>query len=202
MTSAPTLHSRLRVLVAKTFRAEKLYSSIRNARNEKASAGPACITEIANDVRAKEWERCHYELRIALNDILAIGNNSSVLAEILRLRERFLARSEESVSAVDKGVKSICETARQQEFAHIFKISLELVRQKARAQSNRVIADELTAVLESVNRNVTVDKNDTERVKLLSQVVASSPWTAAEAAATPPSNVIPLKRRLAGGRRK
>ena len=202
MSSGPTLNSRLRVLVAKTFRAEKLYSSIRNSRGEKL-ASVTSLSEMANDIRAKEWQKSHFQLRTALNDIIALGSSSAVLAELLNLRERFLAKAEESARAVSKGTETLLETAKRHEFAHIFRISVELIRYKARAQANSVIADEIAAVLEASGRNTTGVRNGADRSMACetgAQILQDEgPVPEKQVVNGPPSNVIPLKRKAAGG---
>lgn len=147
MSQRSTVNSRLRVLVAKAFRAEKLYASGNSARTERLS-NPAAIAEAASEIRAKEWQRSHYQLRTSLNDILNIGNNSEVIKKILELREQFLARTADAINQLEKGINEIASAGRKHEFAHIFKISSELIRFKAQAQACKVIADELSSVLD------------------------------------------------------
>lgn len=201
MTVTPTLHSRLRVLVAKAFRAEKLYSSVNSSRAERLS-NMAALAEASSDVRAREWQRSHYQLRTALNDVLALGNSQAIVREVLGLRDTFLRKSQESMTLVERGAEELIETARRHEFAHIFKISVELIRHKAQAQACRVIADELTSVI------------DSSKSAIVSSGEGASILASAEKAAPPPppeppeeaehvrSNVIQLKRRMAFGHRK
>lgn len=148
---SPTLNSRLRVLVAKTFRAEKLYSSMRCAGDGVAASSTALV-KIANDVRAKEWQVMHSELRAALNELIRVGNSSRVADELEVLYEQYYARFIESTAVLDRGVSALIETSRKQEFAQLLKISAEMIRHKARAQACKVIADELLALLDSVGR--------------------------------------------------
>ncbi len=199
MAAAQTLNSRIRVLIAKTFRAEKLYSSIRSPRTERMSNN-GTLAELANDVRAKEWERSHYQLRVALNEILALGSNSSVLAEVLRLRERFHNAAQESSAAIENGMESVVDTVRRQEFAHAFKMCIELVRHKSRAQANKVVADELSAVLEASGRSVPAGSINTDEGAHYREAVAGAELPVREQP-EPRSNVIPLRRRFASGGR-
>lgn len=150
MTANPTLHSRLRVLVAKAFRAEKLYATVNSSRADRLT-NMAALAEAAGDIRAREWQRSHYQLRTALNDVLGLSNSSAIVKEVVALRDQFVRRSGESNSLVEKGADELVDTARRHEFAHIFKISIELIRHKAQAQACRVIADELTSVLDAAN---------------------------------------------------
>jgi hypothetical protein len=198
MTAAPTLNSRLRVLVAKTFRAEKLYSSIPSSQGEKLT-NPSRLSQAANDIRAKEWQRSHYQLRSALNEILSEGSSANMTADIVALRQRFLDRAKESSDAVEQGVESTMDTVARHEFAAVFRFSVDLIKHKARAQASQVIAEELSSVLEASGRNVAVGEqsrsmaDERERERALRK--------AAAAAAKIPSNVIPLKRRFAAGDR-
>ena len=212
MTVPPTLNSKLRVLVAKTYRAEKLYSSIRNQRNEK-SANAGALAEMANDVRAREWERSHYQLRIALNEILSLGSNSAVVAEILRLRERFYQSTAENTALLDTGTEALMENVKRHEFAHAFKLSLELVRCKAKAQAGKVIIDELSAVLESSAKSAAAASHQRTPADKPYLPAESSPAESSRvcqpASTVSPagnssteqvrSNVIPLRPRMAAG---
>src|SRR6188508_750181 len=101
MTANPTLHSRLRVLVAKAFRAEKLYSTVNSSRAERLT-NMAALAEAAGDIRAREWQRSHYQLRTSLNDVLGLGNSSAIVKEVVGLRDQFLRRSQEATSLVEK----------------------------------------------------------------------------------------------------
>lgn len=196
MAEGPTLNSRLRILVAKTFKAEKLYASVRNAQSFRFE-GSQSATEIANEIRAREWQDAHGQLRTVLNEVLGYGATQQMIARLLKLRNEFLAEAEKHFQAVEMGIKAINETARRQEFAYVLKLSAELIRHKARGQACKVIADELNAVLDSSGRvqstirvfNALDEMNDVPQV---------------EAQATPeelPANVIPLSRAYAVGTR-
>lgn len=160
----PTLNSRLRVLVAKTFRAEKLYSSIRNIQREHPS-NPAIFAEIANDIRSKEWQDAHKDFRLALNEILALGNSREQTLELARLKETISESAEESLSRLELSANSLKESAKSYEFAHAFRLSAELIKHKASVQARRVILEELSSVLNA--SGVTDDrlKNAGERLK-------------------------------------
>ncbi len=196
MAATSTLNSRLRVLVAKTFRAEKLYNSIPNGQGERFT-NLSALAQSANDIRAKEWQRTHYQLRVALNEVLNEGNSSQLADTVLALRERFLARAKESADAVELGVESITDTAARHEFAHIFRLSVEMIRHKARAQASRIVADELTAVLDSSTRGL----DQAETARRIEKRRAKQQSAEEIEPAEMPSNVIPLKRRFAAGGR-
>ena len=191
MSSNPTLHSRLRVLVAKAFRAEKLYSTVNSSRAERLT-NMASLAEAASDIRAREWQRSHYQLRTVLNDLLSLGNSSAIVKEVTILRDQFLHRANENLRLVEKGAEELVETAKRHEFAHIFKISVELIRHKAQSQACRVIADELGSVLEASNVNTD---------KILKAKETSFAAAQREEAAVR-SNVVQLRQRVALGQRK
>ena len=103
MAENQTLHSRLRVLVAKTYRAEKLFASIRNTSDVR-SLNFSFISDLANDLRSREWQNAHHELRERLNHILALGAGSVVIEKIEVLREEFLAKHRSEKRDVARGV--------------------------------------------------------------------------------------------------
>ncbi len=159
-----TLNSRLRVLVAKTYRAEKLYSSIRSNHREMLSrelatresgalGNSTSLAELANDARAKEWQNCHYTLRVALNELLSEQDAKLQAQEVLRLREEYAHKAQERSALVEHGAQTLAEMAKREEFAHTLKLSIELVRHKARAQACKVISDDLNAVLVQSSRS-------------------------------------------------
>lgn len=206
MAQRSTINSRLRVLVAKAFRAEKLYASGNSSRAERLS-NPLSIAEASSEIRAKEWQRSHYHLRTSLNDILNIGNNSEVIKKIIELREQFHARSLDAVSQIEKGAAEISSAIKKQEFALIFKISSELIRFKAQAQACNVIADELAAVLDqqhlNTQKNVNRKQQNTNTIEPLDIINNAVGDLAAKeaskqqmASANSSSNVIDLSRAL------
>lgn len=198
MSTGATLHSRLRVLVAKTFRAEQLYSSMRNGVAPKTTS----FSELSNDVRAGVWLRCHRRLRTALNEALSLNTHSAVAARIQALRQHFHSKAEESSAIVENGTERLIETARRHEFALVLKLALELIQHKARVQANGAIADELSEILQSSGRSaVEPDRlpiagdGELPEHNLLERDNDSAP------ALGHASNVIPLKKRAQSGNR-
>ena len=165
-----TLNSRLRVLIAKTFRAEKLYASLLNVGDSAHSigAGPvgaASLTKLANDVRAREWQASHEQLRASLNELVRMSNSSAILDHLQVIYEQYYAKFVESGTALDRGISALVDTARRQEFAHVLKLSVEMTRHKARAQACKVIADELAALIGESGRNLSqTDGRDADRI--------------------------------------
>jgi hypothetical protein len=271
MSASPTLNSRLRVLVAKAYKAEKLYASIRNqnsfnqsgiaegslpgsradspkSRAERQAVdrlassaaaesaelrgptGSATLSVFANDVRAKEWQRSHFQLRTALNEILAESAGTRAVQELIELRDRFGAKAAECTALVERETGELLEIARRKEFAHCLKLALELVRHNARAQAYSVIVSELNSILDSSSLQVSgrnhrssgfshpgVGKGEervspdrpessakTEHAGVETSAAAQVAATAAteDAAAIAVSNVIPFSRRAASGRRR
>ncbi len=202
MSNGATLNSRLRVLVAKTFRAEKLYSSIRN-KKQSDTISVSALSDLANEVRAKEWQNAHYQLRTALNDVLSQGGSSQQSKDLLLLREQFAKRAKEAAVAVENGVRTLNETAKRQEFAHVFKLSLELVQHKARAQASKVISEELTSLLNKAGRSTDasgLEDISSDHFGLEAVAMQESAEDVLEEEL--PSNVVSLlSRRAAGSRR-
>jgi hypothetical protein len=95
MSSDQTLHSRLRVLVAKTFRAEKLYASMKNS-NCVENGEIQKITELANTVRADVWQQSHGKLRRALNSPLSKGSGNALIEAVIGIKNLFLKTAEQS----------------------------------------------------------------------------------------------------------
>ncbi len=227
MSAGPTLNSRLRVLVAKAYKAEKLYASIRNQpggeprvekpsehSGEKGVSGSATLSVFANDVRAKEWQRSHFQLRTALNEILAESAGARTIQELLELRDRFGSKAAECTALVERETGELLEIARRKEFAHCLKLALDLVRHNARAQAYSVIVSELNGILDSTSSRTSSQaiSSSAQSSPSVSSVVASSP--AADSTSVVPkqsevpadgssaSNVIPFSRRAVSGRRR
>ena len=195
MSEKNPLNARLRILIAKTFRAEKLYSSIRNNNQQPPNA--ALLSEIANDIRASVWQKVHYQLRTALNDIVGLGNTQLVADQLTALRAHFAVKAEESAAFVEKETNSLVDTAKRHEFVHSLRLSYELIRQRARAQAFQAITDELDGVLDTSARVVTGSnpplKVESLKNEPLNRDLAKN--------GVEISNVIPLNRKQASGGR-
>ncbi len=177
MSSSPTLHSRLRVLVAKTFRASQLYSSMRTGRGESSGN----LAEISNDVRAGVWYKVHAELQAGLNEALDLGSPAQVVTKVAQLKQHFEKMSSDAQHIIERGSERLVQSVHRQEFSTTFKASLELIKCKAKMQASRVIADELESILGSTRASSQVDS-------LFEQ--------GTEEHAGQASNVIPLRRRV------
>lgn len=213
MTAAPTLNSRLKVLVSKAFRAEKLYSSIRGSQSENVGS-PAMLSEIANDTRSKEWQKVHHNLRIALNDILSLGKNTStIVSDLANLRQSFMERYQEAAASITDTIDNVNDASSRHEFAHAFKQSCQLIKLKAQAQANKIIADELTSILETSGHADAIETNtlnlalptSNKEEDIQAQAAKTSskpsqiPWCSSpknQAEVFYGSNIIPLRRKV------
>ena len=196
MAAKETLNSRLRILVAKTFRAEKLYSSMRNAYATK----PIDSTEVANDLRAREWQRIHSDLRVALNDTLSLKSTNAIASRIICLRNHFSSQAQEASLALEKGTERLVASARRHEFAHTAKLSLEFVQRKAREQACQVVADELNEILISCGK---IDvKPDAYKVSLSNNIIKETTFEEEKLDYSDKkvSNVIPFRRNIASAK--
>ena len=227
MSAGPTLNSRLRVLVAKAFKAEKLYASIRNqtvgdpARSissdpsdgsgERNPSGAATLSVFANDVRAKEWQRSHFQLRTALNEILSESAGARTVQELVELRDRFGSKAAECTGLVERETGELLEIAKRKEFAHCLKLALDLVRHNARAQAYSVIVSELNGILDAAplqQKTLPQKSSGENRSNFPAEAAATDrnlnevPESNHEVAAVAASNVIPFSRRAVSGRRR
>ena len=189
MSSNQTLNSRLRVLVAKTFRAEKGYASMKNS-NCVENGEIQKLAEFANTVRADVWQQAHAKLRRSLNDILSKVSGPEVIESLVSLRDSFLQTSQQSKSLMERSRTALLELAAKDEFAHTFKSSLELIRFKAQMQASQIIADELTAITQSSRKEANHNLPEIEMEYL------ASDEDNAEVKIS--NNVVPFRRRVAG----
>ena len=152
MAEKATLHSRLRVLVARTFKAEKLYASMQR-KSTPGFPGPAALSELANDIRAREWQRIHAELRGAVNEILENCPVGQVGVKVNQLKEEYLILAQASNKEFTESMSSLLEAAQKEEFTRTAKKSMELVRLKARLQAAQAVSEELTGILSLCGKN-------------------------------------------------
>lgn len=189
MTASPTFASRLRILIARSFRAEKVYAGLRVSDKPKISS-VAALSEYANDLRAREWQRSHSELRSALNEMIKSGVSAETRDAVSELRKRFAQRASEARRAVEKGKEAIVEASAREEFAHVMKLSVELLRCKARAQADKSIADELGTL---VDREV-VPPSGAEDGQLLKEAMAGEAESVLVEESSRHRKVVPLRR--------
>lgn len=199
MADTPTLHSRLRVLVARAFRAEKLYSSMRSV-DDSYGVDATKLAEFANSVRSSVWQRRHSQLRVALNNILS-GAGSDVAGSVASLKNQFAQKADEFRESLENNRVLLTDTVNRGEFAHALKLTVELIRSKAEMQANQVIADELSSVLqvsrrsaESSTSNLSFNFDDSSIDG--SSFLESSASNQGSVDAIDGSNVIPFRRRL------
>jgi len=191
MSDESTLNSRLRKLVAKTFRAEQLYSSMRNASTVRADT----LASAANDLRAREWQQAHSALRAALNEALSLTSRNAISTRVAALQQQFELQARDASSVLESGTARLVETSKRQEFVHVLKLGFELIQQKARAQAAQVICDELKAVITPAERSSVSGLP----LEIAEADLAAEVRVIADKLEQPATNVIPL-RRQAGGR--
>lgn len=192
MAQSQTFNSRLRLLVAKSYKAEKLYSSLRsevtfqNPDHLSRVTSASGIAEIANDLRAREWQRLHNELRTALNEILSDTTPANQPRAIAGLLEMFRERFDQDRAYLEENIETLVDASNREEFGHVLKLSLELIRIKSRAQASKAISDELNSVLQPLSRSYD---------SIPPEMSNEKPVQEAEISARP-SNVIPLRRKV------
>ena len=208
MSKNQTFNSRIRLLVAKSFKAEKLYNSLRsdfsfqNPETLNKIISSTGIGEIANDIRAREWQRCHNDLRVSLNKILSdsplygteMTSSSRVNAQqraLAGLLAEFRSCYDAERKFVDQSIDTLLEAGKREEFGHVLKLSLELIRAKSRAQAAKAVADELNSVLQLSNASVLKSPIDAA-----AQRMSSTDAMPAKKDVELPSNVIPLRRKV------
>jgi len=229
MKAQSTLYSKLKVLVAKLYKAEKLYASMRNTATDSrlsnhkhpknaqdsdsgfakssnlrakrvvqrlepvAKLGPLSssdnfpsgfLIEHANEIRSQEWYRVHNCFRVKLNNILSEGNTSSLSLDLNKLWHDFCCDFENAESCIHEARTIARDAIEKEEYAHLLKISSELIKRKAHLQALKVIHDELQALISpSRQKNHRFISDDTVDNDVEETMQAS--------------NVIPLRRKAA-----
>ena len=167
MAEQATLISRMRVLVARTYKAERLYASMRRGSG-RSFPGSAALSAMANETRAGEWQEVHSKMRLALNDILEQNSSKELISLVLRLREEFRQISANSGSLFQERIEKLAESVKKEEFVHASKQSLELVKIKARLQASNAVVEELTGILSASGRkNLEIDSQAQAPIQLV-----------------------------------
>ena len=145
MPGTHTINSKLRVLIAKTYQAEKLFLSMKSS----GSAGfeNKKLIELANNVRAEVWGSIHSDLRKSLNTIVGTDSQANIIAEVNKLKNSFLSVIDEKNRQLEKTTQILFEMGTRGEFFHTLKSSLELVRLKAAIQANHTIVEQLSSII-------------------------------------------------------
>ena len=189
-TSSTTLHSRLKVIIAKSFRAEKLYASMKNDRGSASFEGTR-VVDYANTIRAEVWQQTHYQLRKALSEIITLGNSSEIITALCGLFSEITALVDRHLKRIEELKSEIKEDCDRQEFVHCLKLSVDLVRCKSFIQVNQLIADELHEIIK-YSKKASNSAKDTAPVEC-ADIPESS---------TTNSNIILFQKRAAGGFRR
>lgn len=140
-----TLSSRLQVLIAKSFKAEKLYNSM-----IADSSNTINVATLSNEVRAKQWAKTYNKLRKELNSILSIkASSTEVIDKLLSLHDNFQCSLNQCANDLDHEHDKIKEALCRAEYAVIYKSSLDLIKLQSKLQSTQVVCDEILALLET-----------------------------------------------------
>jgi hypothetical protein len=232
-----SIHSKLKVLVAKLYKAEKLYASMRrppssqsgknsnqqisgasrlqgrpsnlrtssikslsgirpsisNDHHKDHSFSSGILIEHANEIRALEWYEVHHTFRVILNNLLSEMSRTNASLELNRIWHEFCHEFQLAEEYLIEA-RSIAEDAMEkEEYAHLFKVSSDLIKRKARIQALKVIHDELQVL-------IALDGKDKGSIDLsLFGEEESSKSTNSDSVSekSTPSNVIPLRRKAA-----
>jgi len=145
MSTSHTLGSKLKVLIAKSFKAEKLYASMTGSGIDQKNS---VRVELANEVRAREWQRSYYQLRVVLNKLVSENKITNIVEDLERVKLAFLKKSSDSLQEIKSGRDAMSDALTRDEFAFVYRSSLEMIRHKARSEAYHVAAQEIDALLE------------------------------------------------------
>ncbi|MCC6934026.1 MAG: hypothetical protein IT292_12380 [Deltaproteobacteria bacterium] len=192
MASTPTtLNSRLRVLIAKSFRAEKLYASMKNDRGALLP-DTGKVIDFANTIRAEVWQQTHCQLRKALNEIVLLGSSTAILKSLVELYNEMLSLIEKHNVSISELTVRLKEDSARHEFVHCLKLSVDLIRCKSFIQVNQLIADELHEIIRHSRKGEVVFSESPELEELQS----------GEDFLGVADNVIPFKRKAVNSKER
>jgi hypothetical protein len=225
-----SLYAKLKILVAKLYKAEKLYASMRRpplaSRHDNNHSGasrlPASsrkistlsgsdpkdsakdssfasglLIEHANEIRSLEWFEVHHSFRVQLNDILSRGNTQNLGIELNNLWHEFCSEFSLAEEYLNESRSLAYDSMEKEEFAHLLKLSSDLIKRKARLQALKVIHDELEVLIHH-------DRKHKSSLDMFPAVAShdsqihdtTEPEKDPETPPSIPSNVIPLRRRV------
>ena len=148
MTS--TLASRLKVLVAKSFKAERLYGSMVINLTGQMETELAERAKLSNEIRAREWQKSYNKLRLGLNAILSEENSATAVTErLLKLEADFRVQIKKANQELEKVSVGIKDALNRAEYAVVYRRSMDLVKYQARIQASEVVCQEVLALLET-----------------------------------------------------
>ncbi len=113
MAEQATLISRMRVLVARTYKAERLYASMKRGSG-RPFPGAAALSSMANEARAGEWQEMHAKMRLALNEILDNNSAKELVSLVLRLRDEFMQVSASSGAMFEERLEKLSDAIRKE----------------------------------------------------------------------------------------
>lgn len=103
------------------------------------------IKLLSNDIKARQWQDAHIELRQKLNEVLRISERKTAIDEMLVIRSLFYGRLTESEDVIANSDSIIFSAVKREDYGCVMQTALELSRHKARLQTYKVIVDELDA---------------------------------------------------------
>lgn len=217
-----SIYSKLTVLVAKLYKAEKLYASMRRppsglntnkssslsgasrlkpksvklsgydqkdgSANSTNSFSSGILIEHANEIRSLEWYEVHHQFRVKLNKLVSKGNTNNLVIELNHLWHEFCEEFQLAENLLKESKQMALNAIGREEYAHLLKLSSDLIQRKARIQALKVIHDELEQLI-SHNKSSNFNLLDNDKNKAKSKMDDSSDNSF--------SNVIPFTRKAA-----
>ena len=145
-----TLASRLKVLVAKSFKAERLYGSMVISLTGQLDTELAERAKLSNEIRAREWQKSYNKLRLGLNSILSEEKSATAVTErLLKLETDFRVQIQRAAQELEKVSVGIKDALSRAEYAVVYRRSMDLVKYQARIQASEVVCEEVLALLDA-----------------------------------------------------
>lgn len=138
------LSTKLRALVARSFKAEKLYSS-----SAKEAEGSLEARSMATEVKAKEWGIQYNKLRVALNRMIREVPASEMTKSVYELSLDSAQTVSECDYATTRLKMEVPVASKKQEYSRLMSLSKQLLQVSARRQAAHSIHEELVSILES-----------------------------------------------------
>lgn len=167
-----TLSSRLKVLVAKSFKAERLYGSMVVNLTGQLESEFTERAKLSNEIKAREWQKSYNKLRIGLNSIISEESNAIAVTErLLKLEADFRAQVVRSNEELEKISLAIKDALTRGEYAVVYRRSMDLVKYQSRIQASQVVCEEILALLETKKQTMSLPVEIVEAPKEKSKVI-------------------------------
>ncbi|HMO17850.1 MAG TPA: hypothetical protein PKA63_06855 [Oligoflexia bacterium] len=142
-----------RINLENNFRSLKPERSITNESPNRINLSSGLLIEHANEIRATEWYQVHHNFRERLNVLIERGNTPQLPLELNRIWHEFCGEFELAEFHLNEARSGAGNSLEREEYAHLLKISSELIRRKARLQALKVIHDELQVLISPLKTN-------------------------------------------------